>query len=125
MEKKSFFVKNMWLKTTCFEAASLLFGSDLVFVGRCKAGVLSLGAEFPQPPGGLALSAVSTCVASLTPPLCSRQGQMVSVSLLTLPWTQAHRNAAGGGGGGGGGGRGRQAPSSRQKLVVMSLSVLC
>ena len=31
----------------------------------------------------------------------------------------------GGQGEGGGGGRGRQAPSCRQKLVVMSLSVLC
>ena len=39
-----------------------------------------MGAEFPQPPGGLALSAVSTCVPSLTPLLCPRQGQMVSVS---------------------------------------------
>ena len=56
-----------------------------------------MGAEFLQPPGGLALSAVSTCVPSLTPPLCSRQGQMVSVSPLTLPWMQAHRNAVGGG----------------------------
>ena len=75
----------------------MLLGSDLVFVGRCRAGGPSLGAESPRPPRGLALSTVSTSVPSPTPPLCPRRGQRVSISHPTLPWTRAHRNVLGAG----------------------------